>query len=125
MISNPYKQYQQSSIMTASREELTMLLYNGAIKFCNQSIEAIENKNIQKAHNCNIKAQNIIIELQETLDKNYIYAKDINNIYNFIRELLMEGNITKDKEKIEQAASLIREFRDLWQQVVNKVKKGI
>lgn len=125
MISNPYKQYQQNSIMTASREELTMLLYNGAIKFCNQSIEAIENKNIQKAHNCNIKAQNIIIELQETLDKNYIYAKDINNIYNFIRELLMEGNITKDKEKIEQAASLIREFRDLWQQVVNKVKKGI
>lgn len=124
MVSNAYQQYQHNSIMTANREELTLMLYNGAIKFCNQAIEAIEKKDMQKAHNCNIKAQNIITELQVTLDSKFQYAEDINKLYDFIRQLLIEGNISKDTKKIEDALNLIRQFRDLWQQVMQQVRKG-
>lgn len=125
MISNPYQKYQNSSIMTASKEELTLMLYNGAIKFCNQAIEGIENKDMQKAHTCNIKAQNIISELQVTLDKRFVYATQINDLYDFIKRLLIEGNMEKDSEKIKQALGLIRKFRDLWIEIMNKAKKGL
>ena len=125
MISNPYQQYQNNSIMTASKEELTLMLYNGAIKFCNQAIEGIENKDIQKAHTCSMKAQKIITELQITLDPKFAYAADINRLYDFIKQLLMEGNMQKDAEKIRQALGLIRQFRDLWQEVIQKAKKGM
>lgn len=118
-----YQQYQHNSIMTASREELTLMLYNGAIKFCNQAVDAIEKQDIERAHTCNIKAQRIIKEFQVTLNRDFTYAKDINRIYDFIIQLLVEGNIEKEAVKIEQATKLIREMRDLWKQIIEKVQK--
>jgi flagellar protein FliS len=120
MIGNPYQAYQSNSVMTASQGELTLMLYNGAVRFCNQAIESLENKNIQKAHINNIKVQDIIAELQSTLDFSYPIAKELDNLYFFIRELLISSNIEKDIEKLKQARDLIVEFRDMWKQVMGK-----
>lgn len=118
MLVNNYQKYQENAIATANPAELTLMLYNGAIKFCNQGIEAIENKNIQGAHSVIIKAQRIIEELQATLNDQYPIAKDIRPLYTYINDLLVDANITKDAEKLVEAKGFIVEFRDLWQQVM-------
>ena len=73
---NPYAAYNNSKIQTATPAELTLLLYEGAIKFTNIAIVAIEKGDIEKAHNNIRKAENIIREFQITLDHKYAVAKD-------------------------------------------------
>lgn len=118
MAANPYTQYQNNSILTASRGELTLMLYNGAIKFCNIALEALEKKDIQKAHINIIKTQDIIQELQITLDMKYELSDNIDKLYEYIKELLIDANIEKDTQKLIDAKSFIMEFRDMWQQVM-------
>lgn len=122
MITNPYQQYQNNSIMTASPGELTLMLYNGAIKFCNLTLDAMEQKNIQKANQSNLRVQDIITELQATLDTKYAVGQEMDRLYTFIRQLLIEGNIQKNPQKIADARELIREYRDTWQQVIKMAK---
>lgn len=122
MLVNNYQKYQENAIATANPAELTLMLYNGAIKFCNQGIEAIENKNIQGAHSVIIKAQRIIEELQVTLNDEYPITKDIRPLYTYINDLLVDANITKDTEKLVEAKGLIVEFRDLWQEIMRPKK---
>lgn len=122
MLVNPYQQYQNNSVMTASPGELTLMLYNGAIKFINQGIEAISAKEVQKAHTYIIKAQNIIDELLATLDMKYEIASQLSSLYSFIKELLVEGNIYKDINKLEDARDMVRDFRDMWQEVLKAAK---
>lgn len=119
---NPYQAYQNNSILTASPEELILMLYNGAIKFCNLAREAIEQKNVPKSHEYIVKAQNIIWELRVTLDKKYPVAEDMERMYEFIYNLLVQANISKDKEKLETATQFIREFRDTWKEAIKKGK---
>jgi len=121
---NAYTQYQHNSIVTATPAELTLMLYNGAIKFCNLAIESMEKKEVEKSNaNC-IKAQKIITELQATLDNKYAIAKEMDDLYTFINTTLMEANIEKNPEKVRQALELIREFRDVWQEVLKTAKRA-
>ena len=122
-MTNAYAQYQNNSIMTASPAELTLMLYNGAIKLCNQAIEAMEKGDIQNSHTYCIKAQNIISELRATLDKKYEVAQSMGELYDFIYDSLVEGNIHKDVQKIQDALSIIREFRDMWQQIMKQPRR--
>ena len=82
MQNNAYAQYNKNKIMTASPQELTLMLYDGAIKFCNIAMAGIEEDDIQKAHNNIMKVQAIIEEFQMTLDFKYPVANDFNNVYN-------------------------------------------
>ncbi|MGL4343720.1 MAG: flagellar export chaperone FliS [Cellulosilyticaceae bacterium] len=122
LATNPYRQYQNNAVMTASTGELTLMLYNGAIKFCNLAIDAIEQRDMQKANQNNLKAQEIITELQTTLDTKYPIGEEMDRLYTFIKQLLMEGNIQKDTGKIGDARDLIREFRDTWQEVIKQTR---
>lgn len=121
---NAYQKYQNNSVFTASPEELTLMLYNGAIKFCNLGKEAIEKKDIQTSHINIIKAQNIIQELRITLDTKYPVAEDMSRMYEFISQLLTEANIHKDTSKLDDALGLIREFRDTWQEAMKMRKRA-
>jgi len=118
MVANNYQKYQQNAVMTAAPGDLTLMLYNGAIKFCNLGLEGIETKNIKKTHESIMKAQNIITELQVTLNPNYLVASSMNSLYEFIKQLLIEANMGKDSGKLLQAKEFIVEFRDMWQQVM-------
>lgn len=118
MLANPYQKYQNNSIMTASPGELTLMLYNGTIKFINQGIEAIEKNEPSKAHNYIMRAQDIVEELHVTLDTKYEIGQQIEPLYVFIKELLVQGNIHKDITKLKEANELIREFRDMWQDLL-------
>lgn len=115
---NPYQQYKQNSVMTAPPGELTLMLYNGAIKFCMQAEEAIEKKDINASHKFLTKAQDIIFELKITLNMKYPIAKEMAALYEYIGELLVEANMKKDITKVTEAKELIKEFRDTWQEML-------
>ena len=117
MLANNYLKYQQNAVLTASPQELTLMLYNGAIKFCNMCIEMIETGQKEKANEYAIKAQRIIEELQLTLDDKYPIAQEIRPLYQYIYELLVQGNVAKDAQKILEAKELIVNFRDLWKEI--------
>lgn len=118
MDSNAINAYQRNAIMTASPAELTLMLYDGAIKFCNIGIMAIENKEIEKANTNLKKAQNIISELRASLDRKYPVWEDFERVYDYIYRRLVEGNMKKDTEIVEDALKYIREMRDTWKEVM-------
>lgn len=119
---NTANAYKQQQIMTASPEELTLMLYNGAIRFVTESIQAIEQKNLEKAHNANIRAQNIVNELMITTDTSYEISKNWLLLEEYILHCLVQGNVKKDTVQLEQAKKLLTEFRDTWVQAMKQVR---
>ncbi len=117
---NPYAQYNNSKILTASPAELTLMLYEGAIKFCNIAIMGIEQKDIEKAHVNIVKVQRIIDEFRATLDRKYPVAEDFDRVYVYILQRLFEANIKKDKEILEEVLVHLRSMRDTWKEVMQK-----
>ena len=118
MTGNPYAQYNQNKILTASPAELTLMLYDGAIKFCNIAIAGIEQNDLQKAHNNIMKVQKIVEEFQLTLNFKYEIANDFNNVYNYIMKRLREANMTKDKTILEEVSEHLHTMRDTWKEVM-------
>ena len=92
---NGYAAYQNSKIMTASPAELTLMLYDGAIKFANIAVAAIEKNDIEKAHNNIMKVERIILEFKSSLDHKYPVAKDFEQVYNYLIRRLHEANMKK------------------------------
>ncbi len=115
---NGYAAYANSKIMTASPAELTLMLYDGAIKFTNIAIAGIEEKDIEKAHNNIIKVENIISEFQATLNHRYPVAEDFDNVYKYLKQRLLEANLKKDKEILEEVLGHLRTMRDTWKEVM-------
>ena len=121
---NGYAQYNNSKILTASPAELTLMLYDGAIKFANIAVMGMEQNDIQKAHNNIIRVQRIIEEFRNTLDRKYPVAEDFDRIYVYLLKRLYEANGKKDKEIMEEVLTHLRSMRDTWIQVMkaNKVR---
>ncbi|MBO5283724.1 MAG: flagellar export chaperone FliS [Lachnospiraceae bacterium] len=119
-----YTQYNNSKILTASPAELTLMLYEGAIKFCNVAIGAIEQQDVPKAHTNIVKMQKIIDYLRQTLDMKYPVAQDFENIYVYLAQRLVEANLKKDKEILEEVNGHLHSVRDTWKEVmrINQVK---
>ncbi len=113
-----YAQYTRNKILTASPAELTLMLYEGAIKFCNIAIIGLENNDVQKAHNNIMKVQRIIEEFQITLNFDYPIANDFNNVYNYLIRRLREANMEKDKQILEEVLEHLRTMRDTWKEVM-------
>lgn len=114
--------YQNNKINTSSPAELTLMLYEGAIKFCNIAIAAIEERDISKANANIIKAEKIITELRATLNYNYVVAHDFKKVYDYIYDGLVDANIRKDKDILEEVLDNIRGMRDTWKEVMKKAK---
>jgi flagellar secretion chaperone FliS len=117
-INNPYQQYQNSSVNTASPGELTLMLYNGCLKFIHLAKKAIEDKNIE-IKNTNIqKAQNIVSELMVTLNIDSQVSKNMLSLYDYLNRRLMEANVKNDISILEEVEEFVVEFRDTWKQVI-------
>lgn len=121
---NPYAAYANSKILTASPAELTLMLYDGAIKFCNIAVAAIEKKDIEKAHNNIIKTERIINEFRNTLDHKYPVAKDFDAVYVYLIRRLHEANLHKDADILEEVLKHLRTMRDTWKEVMRLNASG-
>ncbi len=124
---NAYAQYQNNRVMTASPAELTLMLYEGAIKFGNIAESALEQKDIAKAHTNITKVEKIIDYLRQTLDMKYPVAQDFDNIYEYLSRRLVEANLKKDKAIMEEVNMHLRSVRDNWKEVmrINREKGAI
>lgn len=120
---NGYEQYNNNRIMMASPAELTLMLYEGAIKFCNIAIRGIEQKDMEKAHINIVKVEKIIQYLRETLDMKYAVAQDFENIYVYLNDRLLEANMKKDVEILEEVCEHLRSVRDTWKEVIRLNKE--
>lgn len=120
MGNNPYNEYLKNKIMTATPGELTLMLYEGAVKFGNISIKAIEDGDMELAHTNIVKVQTIIDEFRRTLDFKYPVAQDFENVYKYLAKRLIEANMHKDKEIMEEVVKHLRSMRDNWKEVMKK-----
>ena len=114
-----YAAYQNNRILTASPADLTLMLYEGAIKFCNIAIVACEKKDINIR-----KCDAIIEEFQLTLNKKYEVAKDFDRVYTYIRQRLLAANLKKDPEILEEVLTHLRTMRDTWKEVMKMTANG-
>jgi flagellar protein FliS len=117
-INNPYQAYQQNSVSTASPGELTLMLYNGVLKFMRLAKKGIEEKNLELKNTNLIKAQKIIQELMVTLNTDLEVSKSMLSMYDYMNRRLIEANIKNDLTIIEEVETLITDFRDTWKQVI-------
>lgn len=120
MMTKQFETYQNNAVNTASGPQLTMMLYNGCIKFIKQAVIAMED-NDYEMKNANVqKAQDIIQELMITLDQSMDIAQHILPLYEYIHYQLQMGNIKHEKEYLEEAVTLVVEFRDTWKEALKQ-----
>lgn len=117
-----YDQYKENSVSTAQPEELTLMLYNGLVKFIMKSQYAISKNDIQKAHENIIKAQNIVLEFMVTLDRKYEVSESLMLIYDYMNRRLVEANLHKDIEILNEVLDLSKQLRDTWEQAMKLAK---
>ena len=115
---NAFNAYKQNSVTTASPGELTLMLYNGCLKFLNRAKLAIGEKNIEERNHYIQRSQAIIGELMSTLNMDMEISKQMLPLYEYMNRRLTEANIQNDSAIIEEVEGLVTEFRDTWKEVI-------
>ncbi|AKL93790.1 flagellar biosynthesis protein FliS [Clostridium aceticum] len=114
--------YLESKILTAPPENLTLMLYEGAIRFMNQAVIYISAKNNEKTNVAIQRAQDIFIELMSTLNQEIEMSKNLFSLYEFMNYRLVEANIEKDPEKLREVITMTKELRDTWEEAMKQYK---
>ena len=120
---NPYDKYRNNAVFTSTKEELTLMLYDGALKFCNQAIVAMESKDFAKTHELIVKVENIVREFQITLDMKYEISEQLNLIYDYLHDRLVAANMSKDTEILEEVRDHLRGLRDTWKEAMKLARQ--
>ncbi|MGO0907522.1 flagellar export chaperone FliS [Clostridioides difficile] len=121
---NPYNSYKQNSVFMASKEQLLLMLVDGAVKYTKIARLSIIDNNMQRAHKELIRVQDIFTELMVTLDQNAgKWAKDMYRVYDFVRYELSRANIRKDIQIIDNVLPVIEQIKDTWHEADKKSKE--
>lgn len=123
MVNSAAEAYKKQQVMTATPEALTLMLYNGCLKFIKEGVEAIAEKNYESANTSLQKAQNIISEFRVTLNMDYEISHQLLPLYNYAYDRLVEGNMKSDPEIIAEATDIMTELRDAWAQAMKKARE--
>ncbi|KXZ17281.1 flagellar protein FliS [Bacillus nakamurai] len=123
-INNPFAAYQQTSVYTAAPEELTLMLYNGCLRFIKLAKQAMKQKNPEAKNENIVKAQNIIQELSLTLNREIEISEQMSSIYDYIRRRLIEANVQNNEGFLDEAEKLVTDFRDTWKQAMQTERKN-
>lgn len=122
-MNQPYQAYQENAVNTASGGELTLMLYNGCIKFINQAKKSIKKEDFSNKNEQLQKAQKIIQELMITLDQNIDISKQLLPLYEYIHHLLTQANIHNNLKELNEALELVTELRNTWVEVIKKTRE--
>lgn len=124
MYSNGYNVYKNNSVNYASKEQLLLMLTEGAVKFCKIARQAILENDIKKAHDALVRTQDIFSELMVSLDTTVgEWAAQLFRVYQFIKERLIEANMTKNIEIIDEIFPLVEDINETWKEAYNRAKK--
>lgn len=123
MVTSASNPYLKTKIMTASPEELRLMLYDGAIKFCHQAHKALEARDFEASYNALMRSQKIVLELSTSL--NHDVAPDIceklSALYTYIYRLLVDANMQRKAEIVAEAVELLEYERETWKLLMQKV----
>ncbi len=120
---NAAEAYKRQQVLTATPEALTLMLYNGCLKFINEGMEALEKKDYESTNTSLQKAQNIISEFRVTLNMDYEISHQLFPLYNYVYDRLVEGNLKSDLKQLEEARNIITELRDAWVLAMKKARQ--
>lgn len=120
MVNKQLEAYKNNSVTTASGPRLTLMLYNGCIKFIQQAMNDMEQNQFEGKNNHIQKAQNIITELMLTLDTKISISKQFLALYEYAHYQLQQGNIKNDTNALEEALEIIVDFRNTWKEALTK-----
>ncbi len=124
MYSNGYNVYKNNSVNYASKEQLLLMLTEGAVKFCKIARQAIVENDIKKAHDALVRTQDIFSELMVSLDTTVgEWAAQLFRVYQFIKERLVEANMTKNIEIIDEILPLVKDINETWNEAYKRAKK--
>ena len=123
MVNSAAEAYKKQQIMTATPEALTLMLYNGCLKFIKEGADALTEKNYEAANTSLQKAQNIISEFRVTLNMDYEISHQLMPLYNYAYDRLVEGNLDDNLDAIKEATDIITERRDAWAQAMKKARE--
>lgn len=124
-IDNPYKKYKQSAVDTAPPEKLLVMLYDGAIKFLTLAKKALDMKNYEEANEYNLRVQEILVELNATLDMSYgEIPQRLRKLYDFYQRQMILANLKKDPKLLEPVLRFLRDYRELWEKATLISKMG-
>lgn len=123
MINSAAEAYKKQQVLTATSEALTLMLYNGCLKFIKEGVDALAEKKYENANICLQKAQNIISEFRVTLNMDYEISHQLLPLYNYAYDRLVEGNMKSDPAIIQEATDIITELRDAWVQAMKTARE--
>lgn len=115
---DPYQQYRDNAVLTASQERLALMLFEGAVRSTRQASEYISAKNTSAAHNALVRAQNIVEYLASTANIEVEVGQNLALLYDYIHDRLIEANMKKEKRPLDEAISLLEQLRDTWRQAL-------
>jgi len=118
---DPYANYRNQAVYTATPGELIVMLFNGALKNINAAAGAIDKRDMESAHNAIIRTENIFFALKASLDEGLEVSRSIKDLYEYIIDRLVNANLKKDKELLTEAYDLTQELRDTWQEAEKKI----
>ena len=123
---NPYAQYRQNSIETASSTRMVVMLYDGAIRFLTQALAAMAVKRYDQQSRFICNAQSIIAHLHDTLDTEVgsAFAGSLTGIYTALLRTLTQANIENRPQPVEDALEILRDLRETWAEVDRRCQAG-
>jgi flagellar protein FliS len=124
MVANPYAAYQNNAVTTANPQELTLMLYDGALKFMRLAKLAIEQGN-QDLKNKNIqKTQAIFQEMRLTLNKDVAISANLDSLYEYMWRRLVDANVKNDTTILDEVLDFTTELRDTWKEAMKLAKQA-
>ncbi|GEK33627.1 flagellar export chaperone FliS [Kurthia sibirica] len=122
-VQNAFNAYKQNSVTTASPAELTLMLYNGCIKFIHQAKKAIAVNNIEARNTAIQKSQAIISELMSTLNMDIAISQEMMKLYEYMNYQLSQANMKNSTVLLDEVEALVIEFRDAWKEIIQINRK--
>jgi len=122
-LNKAFNQYKWNSIYTSTPEELTLMLYNGLIKFIMQAHCGLDEKDMERTSLSIIRAQDIVLHFRSTLDMKYEVSQGLDSLYEYMYRRLIEANIKKDKDILGEILGMAKELRDTWGQAMKLAKQ--
>ena len=119
---NAAEEYRRQQVLNAPPEQLTLMLYNGCLKFIDEGTIAVKEKKYEEANTLLQKAQRIISEFRVTLNMDYEISHQLLPLYNYVYDRLVEGNMKSDPSKLDEAKGIITELRDAWAEAMKKAR---
>ncbi|MFT8872871.1 MAG: flagellar export chaperone FliS [Sporolactobacillus sp.] len=122
MSQNAYKAYQRNSVLTATPGELTLMLYNGCVKFIRQGRLALNAGDMERKNEYLLKAERIVQELIATLDRKQAVTENMLSLYEYMYRQLIAANMKNDVAALDDVEKLAVTFRETWKQVIEKTQ---